>query len=138
MYVVASQRQLGWSASRFLEPDAGCLPTVEEVVAVLSVSDPSDLYEDTVISRARFRSRLRRAMRPTMQEMLELAELTPQARVAELKRRRRERVTTIVRAEGLLSPERQSELESLPDEQFWRAVRRLHSNPFKFRADGSR
>jgi len=55
MYIVPSQRQLGWSASRFLERDAGCLPAVPDVVTALSAETPEGFYEDTIVSRSRFR-----------------------------------------------------------------------------------
>jgi hypothetical protein len=55
LYVVPSQHHLGWSASRFLEPDAGCLPAIEDVVAAVAPDVPAAFYEDTLVSRARFR-----------------------------------------------------------------------------------
>jgi hypothetical protein len=55
MYVIPSQLHLGWSASRFLERDAGCLPETEQIVAQLSTSDPEAFYDDTIMSRFRVR-----------------------------------------------------------------------------------
>ncbi len=55
MYVIPSQHHLGWSASRFLERDSGCLPETEQVVSDLSATDPQAFYGDTVLARLRLR-----------------------------------------------------------------------------------
>ena len=55
MYVIPSTLHLGWSASRFLERDTGCLPETERVVSALDATDPEAFYDDTVVSRFRIR-----------------------------------------------------------------------------------
>ena len=87
--------------------------------------------------RERLRA-LSKALHARPQMYVELSDLSPAERRAEIDRRRRERVTRLLEEHQMLSPEQLAALRELPDAQFFGRMRALTDGRLRDRERGAR
>ena len=69
--------------------------------------------------------RLREALRPSREQILEHADLPREERLRAIRVDQRPRLTELVRQSGLLTPAQMAELEAMPDGLFYAEIRRV-------------
>ncbi|MCB9914946.1 MAG: DUF3106 domain-containing protein [Planctomycetes bacterium] len=120
----------GLSAARWKELDA--LPPREYLAEIMALR-ADGLLGDALrparpvegVELSQLARDLSREVAPDPEARLELAELAPDERKAELARRRRARVAGLIHERGLLTPAQEETLAAMPDGEFFRQVRRL-------------